>query len=121
MRTRHAPVGLVLAVSFALPLMLQAGDSPDLHKVPPPEGLIKPAAELAPTMVCFLEGPAADAEGNVYFSDIAGNRILKKLTTGKVVTFRADSGRTNGNAFDAAGRLISCEGTEQGVGRRQIV
>jgi gluconolactonase len=62
-----------------------------------------------------------DADGNVFFSDIAGNRILKKLTTDKVEVFRPDSGRTNGNVFDTQGRLISCEGGEQGPGRRQIV
>jgi len=42
-------------------------------------------------------------------------------TKGSVTTFRADSGRTNGNCFDADGRLISCEGGEQGPGRRRIV
>src|SRR5262249_27666201 len=72
-------------------------------------------------VVCFLEGPAVDAKGNVFFSDIAGNRILKMDTKGAVTTFRADSGRTNGNCFDAEGRLISCEGGEQGPGRRRIV
>jgi gluconolactonase len=40
---------------------------------------------------------------------------------GAVTTFRADSGRTNGNCFDAKGRLISCEGGEQGPGRRRVV
>lgn len=29
---------------------------------------------------------------------------------GGVSIFREESGRTNGNAFDAQGRLISCEG-----------
>ena len=61
-------------------------------------------------------------QGNVFFSDIAGNRILKMNAHGEVSVFRADSGRTNGNAFDAQGRLISCEGGEQGPGgRRRIV
>jgi gluconolactonase len=40
---------------------------------------------------------------------------------GVVSAFRADSGRTNGNCFDAQGRLISCEGGEQGIGRRRMV
>ncbi len=36
--------------------------------------------------------------------------------------FRADSGRTNGNTFDAQGRLVSCEGAEFGPnGRRRMV
>jgi gluconolactonase len=42
-------------------------------------------------------------------------------TKGVVSVFRADSGRTNGNVFDAQGRLISCEGSEQGPGRRRVV
>jgi gluconolactonase len=77
-------------------------------------------AETAAT-VCFLEGPAVDADGNVFFSDISGNRIMKRDPKGQLSVFRADSGRTNGNCFDAQGRLISCEGGEQGVGRRQMV
>lgn len=80
----------------------------------------EPKVETAAT-VCFLEGPAVDAEGNVFFSDIAGNRIMKMDTKGLLSVFRADSGRTNGNCFDAVGRLISCEGGEQGPGRRRIV
>src|SRR6266436_148121 len=71
--------------------------------------------------VCFLEGPAVDAAGNVFFSDIAGNRIMKMDPKGQLSVFRADSGRTNGNCFDKEGRLISCEGGAQGPGRRRIV
>src|SRR4051812_10576654 len=74
-----------------------------------PASLLAPDARpAAAATICFLEGPAADAAGNVFFSDIAGNRILKRTPDGKVEVFRADSGRTNGNAFDAQGRLLSC-------------
>jgi gluconolactonase len=94
----------------------------DLSKAPLPEALVAKQTVAAPAaVVCFLEGPAVDAAGNVFFSDIAGNRILKMDAKGAVSTFRADSGRTNGNCFDAEGRLISCEGGEQGPGRRRIV
>src|SRR6516162_6771282 len=94
----------------------------ELSKAPLPEGLVARGTAAAPAaVVCFLEGPAVDAAGNVFFSDIAGNRILKMDPKGVVTTFRADSGRTNGNCFDAEGRLISCEGGEQGPGRRRIV
>src|SRR5262249_45635523 len=82
-------------------------------------GLVDPDTKAAVAAgVCFLEGPAADEQGNVFFSDIAGNRILKMTPDGKVSVFRADSGRTNGNVFDAQGRLISCEGGEMGNGGR---
>ncbi len=94
----------------------------DLTKTPLPAALVARETAAAPAaVVCFLEGPAVDADGNVFFSDIAGNRILKMDGKGVVTTFRADSGRTNGNCFDARGRLISCEGGEQGPGRRRIV
>jgi hypothetical protein len=108
--------------SCALLCLLLPWGQIDLSKTPPPADLVAKDVKAAPAaVVCFLEGPAVDAQGNVFFSDIAGNRILKMDTKGVVGVFRADSGRTNGNCFDALGRLISCEGGEQGVGRRRMV
>jgi gluconolactonase len=100
-----------------------ADSQTDLGKAPPPADLVpKGTTPTAAAVVCFLEGPAVDADGNVFFSDIAGNRILKMDAKGIISVFRADSGRTNGNCFDAQGRLISCEGGEQGSGgRRRMV
>jgi len=88
-----------------------------------PPHLLDPAGRVQIAAgVCFLEGPAVDGVGNVFFSDIAGNRILKRDIQGIVTIFRADSGRTNGNTFDAQGRLVSCEGSEFGPGgRRRMV
>lgn len=100
-----------------------ADDPSSLARTPLPEGLIAPGT--LPTVVArtsFLEGPAVDVQGDLYFSDLIGNRILKMTQGGVVSVFRADSGRTNGNTFDAQGRLVSCEGAEQGPGgRRRIV
>jgi gluconolactonase len=94
----------------------------DISKTPLPKGLVNSDAPPVPAaLISFLEGPAVDADGNVFFSDIAGNRIHKMTPKGIVTIFRADSGRTNGNCFDALSRLISCEGSEQGPGRRRIV
>lgn len=88
-----------------------------------PPGLVDADAKAkTAASVCFLEGPAWHASGDLYFSDIAGNRILKMAGDGTVSVFREDSGRTNGNTFDAEGRLISCEGAEFGPGgRRRLV
>lgn len=61
----------------------------------------------------FTEGPAADAQGNVYFTDIPNNRIHKSDTSGKVSTFLTDSGACNGLMLDARGRLLACQGKEK--------
>jgi gluconolactonase len=94
-----------------------------MFNVDPPAGLSPPGAKARTAAnVCFLEGPAWHASGDLYFSDISGNRLLKMAPDGGVSVFRADSGRTNGNTFDAQGRLISCEGAEFGPGgRRRVV
>src|SRR5262249_22919140 len=118
---RHHVFQALLPIAAVLGLVCSFCEAQDLSKVSLPEGLVAQQTAAAPAAaVCFLEGPAVDAAGNVFFSDIAGNRILKMDAKGVVTTFRADSGRTNGNCFDAEGRLISCEGGEQGPGRRRI-
>src|SRR5438067_3958359 len=117
---RCACVSFVVTLCVTLPA---AAQMPDLKATPLPTGLLAPEAKVtAAAGICFLEGPAVDAAGNVFFSDIQGSRILKMDAAGTVTTFREDSGRTNGNTFDAQGRLISCEGAENGPGgRRRIV
>jgi gluconolactonase len=81
--------------------------------------LLAPNAKLELAAdVAFTEGPAADTEGNVYFTEIRGNRILR-FTPGQAWTvFRHPSGRANGLVFDAQGRLLACEGADEGGGRR---
>jgi gluconolactonase len=88
-----------------------------------PLDLLAPEARTTvAARTCLLEGPAFDAGGTLYFSDIIGNRIYRMAPDGALSIFREDSGRTNGNTFDAHGRLISCEGAEFGpAGRRQLV
>ncbi|MCY3023072.1 MAG: SMP-30/gluconolactonase/LRE family protein [Planctomycetota bacterium] len=56
----------------------------------------------------FTEGPACDAEGNVYFTDQPNDRILKWSTDGKVTVFMQPCGRSNGLCFDAQGNLWAC-------------
>jgi len=64
----------------------------------------------------FTEGPAADSQGNIFFSDIPNNRIHKWSSDGKLSTFRENSGGANGLYFDKKGNLLTCEGT----GRRLV-
>lgn len=96
---------------------------PDLSAVPLPEGFIDPGSAVAPaTAVAFLEGPAAHADGRVFFSDIWNNRILLFDSRAAATSvFRADSGRSNGLLLDGAGRLLACEGNEFGPGGRRRI
>jgi gluconolactonase len=61
--------------------------------------------------VTFLEGPTTDADGNVFFTDLNGGRILKLSAAdgGRVTTFREPSNRANGLLIDPQGRLLACE------------
>jgi gluconolactonase len=56
----------------------------------------------------FTEGPAADAQGNVYFTDQPHDRIMKWSTGGRLTTFMQPCGRSNGLCFDAEGNLWAC-------------
>jgi gluconolactonase len=87
----------------------------DFHSVPFPADLVE-SPDVAPAAgVAFLEGPAAAADGSVYFSDIANNRIMRfDANDGSCSTFRQPSGRANGLLFDPQGRLLACEGNEWG-------
>lgn len=58
----------------------------------------------------FTEGPAADAEGNLYFTDVRANKIHKIDTAGKVSTFLENTEGMNGLMFDKAGVLYACQG-----------
>jgi len=72
----------------------------------------EPEASIA-TTVAFTEGPAQGPDGQIYFTDVTNNRILRwNPTTRKQETFRADSNRANGLLFDNEGRLIACEGSD---------
>lgn len=64
----------------------------------------------------FTEGPAVDAQGNIFFSDIPNNRIHKWSLDGQLSTFRENSRGANGLFFDKAENLLACEG-----GGRQLV
>jgi gluconolactonase len=61
----------------------------------------------------FLEGPAADAAGNVYFTDVRENRIHRYSVDRELSIVREDTGGANGLAFDPQGHLIACAGGER--------
>jgi gluconolactonase len=72
--------------------------------------IIKPGAQVEKLAdgFQFTEGPAADARGNVYFTDQPNDRIMVwDIKTGLSV-FMQPSGRSNGLFFDKEGNLWSC-------------
>ena len=68
--------------------------------------------------VAFTEGPAWRPDGNVFFTDIVNNRIMRRDPRGQLQVYRSPSGRANGLAFDLEGRLLACEGGGEGGNRR---
>jgi gluconolactonase len=81
------------------------------------EQLVAPGAKVEKLAdgFAFTEGPACDAEGNVYFSDIPNERIHKWSLDGKCTVFREKSGGANGLYFDGDGNLLACEGGSRRV------
>ncbi|MDX1983368.1 MAG: SMP-30/gluconolactonase/LRE family protein [Bryobacteraceae bacterium] len=65
----------------------------------------------------FTEGPAVDANGDVYFSDIPNNRVHRiDHASGRTAIFKEATGGANGLMFGPGGRLYACQN-----GRRRIV
>jgi gluconolactonase len=74
-------------------------------------GLTAQDLEIA-TSVSLLEGPTVDADGNVYFSDILMQRIMRLSRDGQFSIFRENSNVANGMVIDRQGRLVVAEGAE---------
>lgn len=64
----------------------------------------------------FTEGPAADAHGNVYFTDVPASRIYRiDARTQKITLFARYTARTNGLMFGPDGRLYGCRNGEKRI------
>jgi len=73
-------------------------------------GVVAPEAKLVllGDTFSFTEGPAADAQGNVFFTDQPNNKIYKWSIDGKLSVFHDSPGRANGLYFDKSGNLYAC-------------
>ena len=74
-------------------------------------GLVADGAALQklPGEYAFTEGPAADREGNVFFTDQPNDRIMKwNAADGTVEEWLKPAGRANGLFFDQDGNLLAC-------------
>jgi gluconolactonase len=99
------PVAIFLSAAGAL------GENPTASLVQTGAGL-----EMVADGFTFTEGPAADAGGDVYFTDIPNQRIWKwTWKDGSVAVYREDTGEANGLIFDAMGRMVICE-----MGNRRV-
>jgi gluconolactonase len=76
-----------------------------------PTPAIAQVPEIATTLV-FTEGPTVDRDGNVYFTEMVSQRIMKLSADGVLSTFREQSNNANGLLFDPLGRLVACEGAD---------
>lgn len=56
----------------------------------------------------FTEGPSADSEGSVFFTDQPNDRIMVWRSSEALETFLQPSGRSNGLSFDNNGNLWAC-------------
>jgi len=74
------------------------------------------AWELVAEGYKFTEGPAVDAAGNVFFTDVPSSKIYKIALNGTVSPFVEESHRTSGLIFGPSGKLYGCR-----RGLKQIV
>src|SRR2546426_12363169 len=89
-------VVLLLSADF-----LRAGDS---KIIAPGATLEKLAGDFE-----FTEGPAADKDGNVFFTDQPNDRIVKwRASDGTLSDWMNPCRRSNGTCFDKEGNLIAC-------------
>ena len=72
--------------------------------------------ELVGEGYTFTEGPACDAQGNLYFTDVFKGKIYRLDSQGKPELFVDQSHGTNGLEFGPDGRLYGCQN-----GKKQIV
>ena len=105
---RQTALGLAVAAApggvRAAPLL--RADDPEFSAV------VDPQARLATLYAGgrWCEGPCyAPRLGGLVFSDVRANRMWVIGDDGGVRPFRDPSDNANGNALDAAGRLVTCE------------
>ena len=74
------------------------------------QGIIAPGAKVEKLAdgFKFTEGPAVDAEGNVFFTDQPNDKIHKWSIDGKLSVWHNSPGRANGLYFDKHGNLLAC-------------
>ena len=103
----------ILLIYLSTPTRLLSQESPAT------DSLVAQGAEVTQLAEGFIftEGPACDAEGNVFFSDVRDSKTYKWSVEGKLSTFRENTLETNGMYFDSDGTLVCCEVVGRKVSR----
>jgi gluconolactonase len=70
------------------------------------------------TSLALTEGPTVDREGNVYFTEMMTQRIMRFSKDGVLSVYREHSNVANGLLIDPQGRLVACEGATSGTAQR---
>lgn len=112
---RKAALAAVAGLAV-LPGFTAAADSPVFPDGAKLEKLFTRSAKISGGLT---EGPAVAPDGSIYFSDIPVGADKGKImrfdpATGQTTVFAEDSYKSNGLAFDPAGNLIACEGSDEG-------
>jgi len=95
----------------SLPLFLSTVLGLSVAALADESGLIADGArtEVLGEGYSFTEGPAADQDGNVFFTDQPNDRIVKYTAAdGSFSDWLKPAGRSNGIYFDKAGNLLTC-------------
>jgi gluconolactonase len=115
MKTKNTGV-IVLVLIHLLPVFVWGASHPDAispgqkDQAVPEDSVSISAVRKVAEGFRFTEGPVADNEGNIYFTDIPNSRIHQWSLDGKLSTFLENTGRANGLYFDMAGNLAACAG-----------
>ncbi len=106
----HKSEGFLVAVCLAITASFP-------RTAPAAEESVRPIPQIGPvgpivrkhTGFNWTEGPAADGNGNVYFTDYDPPTIYRLDIVGKLSMFLKHDQRPNGLSFNAAGDLVACE------------
>ena len=97
-------------LSLLVPLFAGAADRYDGLDIAKYLGPVRVETALV-SLKPFTEGPAVDADGNVFFTNL--NEIFKWDPKAKQLSVvRKPSNGANGMCFDAHGRLLACEAAD---------
>ena len=109
---KSTALGLALGLFFSFAPFVQAQDAPatDAFATAIP-GVIAAGAKIELIKDDFegTEGPIANPDGGLLFTDNQASRIIKIEPDGRTSVFLEDSKEANGLAFDPMGRLIAVQ------------